>query len=44
MIMPFTTQQFFEVFSAHNAAIWLAQVRAYDLGLAAAVSFWLAPA
>lgn len=42
--MPFTPQQFFEVFSAYNAAIWPAQVVAYALGLAAVVSLWLAPA
>lgn len=44
MIMPFTTQQFFEVFSAYNAAIWPAQVVAYALGLAAVMSLWLASA
>ncbi len=41
--MPFTTQQFFEVFSAYNAAIWPAQVVAYALGLAAVVSLLLVP-
>ncbi len=44
MIMPFTPQQFFEVFSAYNAAIWPAQVLAYALGLVAVASLWLAPA
>jgi Family of unknown function (DUF6064) len=44
MIMPFTTQQFFAVFSAYNAAIWPAQTAAYALGLAAVVSLLLAPA
>jgi hypothetical protein len=33
--MPFTTQQFFEVFDAYNATIWPAQIVAYALGLAA---------
>lgn len=42
--MPFSIQQFFEVFSAYNVAIWPAQVVAYALGLAAVVSLWLAPA
>lgn len=33
--MPFTTEQFFEVFAKYNQAIWPAQAVAYLLGLAA---------
>lgn len=39
--MPFTIQQFFDVFASYNAAIWPAQVAAYVLGLAAVASLWL---
>jgi hypothetical protein len=33
--MPFTTQEFFEIFAAYNAAIWPLHVVAYLLGLVA---------
>lgn len=39
MEIPFTVEQFFEVFKTYNTAIWPAQVLAYVLGVAA-----LAPA
>jgi hypothetical protein len=35
MGIPFTVEQFFEVFKTYNTAIWPAQVFAYVLGLAA---------
>lgn len=35
--LPFTTEQFFEVFAAYNAAIWPAQIIAYALGVAAVI-------
>ena len=35
MEIPFTVEQFFEVFKAYNTAIWPAQALAYVLGLAA---------
>jgi hypothetical protein len=34
MRLPFTSEQFFAVFAAYNAAIWPAQIAAYGLGLA----------
>ena len=37
MRLPFTVEQFFDVFEAYNRAIWPAQVLAYVLGLAAIV-------
>lgn len=37
MNMPFTAQQFLNVFAAYNAAIWPAQVPLYLLGILAAV-------
>jgi hypothetical protein len=39
--MPFTVQQFFEVFADYNAAIWPAQIAAYVLGLAVVASLAL---
>ena len=41
MIMPFTSQQFFEVFASYNAAIWPAQIAAYVVGLAVVASLGL---
>jgi hypothetical protein len=44
MSMPFTADQFFEVFAAYNAAIWPVQIIAYALGLIAVallLSNWL---
>jgi hypothetical protein len=38
---PFTVQQFFDVFSSYNAAIWPAQIAAYVLGLAVVASLGL---
>ena len=35
--MPFTVDQFFDVFEAYNIAIWPAQIIAYALGIAAIV-------
>ena len=35
MSIPFTAEQFFEVFAAYNAAIWPVQIIAYVLGLIA---------
>ena len=40
MTAPFTTEQFFGVFVAYNAAIWPAQIGAYVLGLVAIASLW----
>jgi hypothetical protein len=37
MQMPFTVEQFFDVFGAYNTAIWPAQVIAYVLGILACV-------
>ena len=34
-MLPFSTEQFFQVFAAYNAAIWPAQILAYGLGLLA---------
>ncbi len=36
--MPFTREQFFELFVAYNAAIWPAEVVAYLLGIAAVLA------
>ncbi|MFP3921236.1 MAG: DUF6064 family protein [Dichotomicrobium sp.] len=36
--LPFTSEQFFAVFAAYNAAIWPAQIIAYALGVAAVIS------
>ena len=36
--MPFTREQFFELFGAYNAAIWPAEVVAYLLGIAAVLA------
>lgn len=39
--MPFTSEQFFDVFGAYNNAIWPAQIVAYALGsLAAGFGLW----
>lgn len=38
---PFTTAQFFAVFSAYNAAIWPLQILVYALGVVAVVALWL---
>ncbi|MGM0484554.1 MAG: DUF6064 family protein, partial [Candidatus Krumholzibacteriota bacterium] len=35
--MPFTVEQFFEVFESYNLAIWPAQIAAYILGIAAVI-------
>jgi hypothetical protein len=35
--MPFTVEQFFDVFGAYNTAIWPAQIIAYVLGILACV-------
>ena len=40
MDLPFSTEQFFAVFAAYNAAIWPAQLIAYALGLAAVGALW----
>jgi hypothetical protein len=32
IMLPFSTEQFFAVFSAYNARIWPAQIAAYGLG------------
>jgi hypothetical protein len=40
MGMPFTAEQFFEVFAAYNAAIWPVQIIAYALGLIAVAMLW----
>jgi len=37
-MLPFTHQQFLEVFAAYNAAVWPAQAVAYVLGLAACIA------
>ena len=39
-MLPFTREQFFEVFAAYNAASWPAAVIAYPLALTALVSAW----
>lgn len=39
-MLPFTRQQFFEVFGAYNAEFWPAAVVAYLLALAALVFAW----
>lgn len=38
MILPFTVDQFFDVFSAYNIAIWPAHILAYLLGILATIS------
>jgi Family of unknown function (DUF6064) len=38
--MPFTVEQFFQVFARYNAAIWPGQLAAYALGLACVVAAW----
>lgn len=40
MDIPFTTDQFFDVFEAYNTAIWPAQVAAYVLGVMAIFLAW----
>ncbi len=40
MSVPFTSEQFFEVFAAYNAAIWPAQIIAYAFGLMAVAMLW----
>ena len=40
MSVPFTAEQFFEVFAAYNAAIWPVQIVAYVLGLIAVAMLW----
>jgi len=35
MRIPFTVEQFFDIFEAYNSAIWPAQIAAYILGIAA---------
>lgn len=43
--MPFTSEQFFDVFGGYNNAIWPAQIVAYALGLlATGFVFWPSPA
>src|SRR3712207_6473429 len=37
-MLPFSTEQFFQVFADHNAAIWPAQILAYGVGLLTIVS------
>lgn len=39
-MLPFTRDQFFEVFAAYNAATWPAAVLAYPLALAAVMLAW----
>jgi hypothetical protein len=39
-MLPFTREQFFEVFAAYNAANWLAAVVAYPLAVMALVFAW----
>lgn len=41
MTMPFTAQQFFEVFASYNAAIWPIQIAACVLGLAVGATLGL---
>jgi hypothetical protein len=36
-VLPFTTEEFFEVFARYNAAIWPAQIGAAGLGLLALI-------
>jgi hypothetical protein len=39
--LPFTSEQFFDVFGAYNEAVWPLQIVAYLLGfVVAALSFW----
>lgn len=40
MVLPFDTQQFFDVFQRYNAAIWPAQAAAYLLGLVAVAALF----
>jgi hypothetical protein len=40
MNIPFTVEQFFEVFKNYNEAIWPAQILAYVLGILALVLAW----
>ena len=42
-MLPFTHQQFLDVFAAYNAAVWPAQALAYFLGLAACTAVALRP-
>lgn len=45
MELPFTTEQFLNVFQVYNHAIWPLQLVAYLLGLVAVIgSFWKSPA
>ncbi|MBX3602073.1 MAG: hypothetical protein KF863_15740 [Rubrivivax sp.] len=37
-MLPFTREQFFDVFARYNAAVWPAQVAAYLLGVAAVLA------
>lgn len=41
LIMPFTTEQFLNVFVEYNAAIWPAQIGMYILGLIAIAALWI---
>jgi hypothetical protein len=40
MPLPFTIEQFFDVFTRYNAAIWPAQWAAHALGIASVVAAW----
>lgn len=40
MNLPFTIEQFLDVFAAYNAAIWPAQIVAYVLGLVGLAAVW----
>ena len=40
MTVPFSIDQFLEVFAIYNAAIWPAQIIAYALGIAALLALW----
>lgn len=44
MTMPFTREQFLDVFFAYNAAIWPAQIAAFCLGLVTVSLVFLKPA
>lgn len=45
MELPFTTEQFLNVFQAYNTAIWPSQLIAYLFGIVAVIcSFWGSPA
>lgn len=41
--LPFTRDQFFDVFAAYNTAIWPAQIIAYGLAALALGALWLRP-